>query len=236
MTILRRTLMISAACLLAIAPTQAAMMNYGTFTSDTVDFIDVTEDNLETSLFYDVQGAVGDVLLIDPDGFAVQKNPGPGASFLDSELEMVIMAHDGEKIDFISLTEEGDYTVTGDARVDATMAYFWQILEVDNVAITPISGSGSTMFTTSTPGTGELWDLGFHVDLDAVLAGEGMTGGVTKASFRFDNSLVADAADDLSVAFIKKKQLGGVQVMVPEPAGLLSACFGLLGLLGLRRR
>lgn len=224
------------ACLFAATTSPAAMMNYGTFSGATVDFIDVTEDNLEDSLFYDVQGTANDSLLIDPNSFGVQQNPGPGAHFLDSELQMMIMAREGGSVDMISFQEEGDYTLLGSGKVEASIAYFWQILEVDNTPITPVSGSGTTSFESTSNGSGQIWDLSFNIDLNAGLAEAGLSGTITKVGFNFDNSLTATADDSSSVAFIKKKQFGGVQISVPEPTGIFSALVGLLGLAGIRRR
>ncbi len=214
----------------------AALMNYGDFSGATVDFLDVTEDNLEPILLYQVSGAVGDVLLIDPDQFGVQKDPGPGADFIDSELEMVIMAKPGQSVDQISFSEEGDYTIVGSGNVAATVAFFWQITEVGGIPIAPVSGRGTADFSASNPITGGLWDIDFTVDLNDSLANAGMSGTITKATFRFDNTLTTTAADENSIAFIKKKQIGGVRVMVPEPSGVAILLTGLLGLLGYRRR
>jgi hypothetical protein len=214
----------------------AAMMNYGDFGAATVDFLDVTEDNLEPNLLYQINGTVGDILLIDPDQFGAQKDPGPGADFIDSELEMVIMAKPGESVDQISFSEEGDYTIVGSGNVAASVAFFWQITEVDGTPIAPVSGSGSADFSASTPMAGGLWDIDFTVDLNDSLADAGMSGTITKAIFRFDNSLTSTAADANSIAFIKKKQIGGVRVMVPEPSGVVTLLVGLMGLLGYRRR
>jgi len=236
MTTLNRLFCLFAVCLTATVTSPAALMNYGDFSGATIDFIDVTEDNLGPVLLYDVQGTVGDILLIDPKSFGAQKNPGPGTGFIDSELQMMLVAQPGGSIEQIMFSEEGDYTIVGDGNVEANIAYFWQILEVDNIPVTPISGSGTTDFMSSTAGTGSLWSLDFSLDLAAKLVGAGMTGTITKANFKFDNTLTATAADDLSVAFIKKKQIGGVRITVPEPAGLFSALIGLVGLLGFRRR
>lgn len=233
---MKMRLFIAAAICAIATSSQAAMMNYGTFNAKTVDFIDVTEDNLETSLLYDVQGTTNDSLLIDPNSFGAQSNPGPGADFIDSELQMMIMAHQGGSVDMISFQEEGDYTLLGSGKVEASIAYFWQILEVDHTAIDPVSGNGTTDFASSSTGAGQLWDLAFNIDLNAGLADAGLSGTVTKVSFKFDNSLTATADDSNSVAFIKKKQFGGVQISVPEPAGIFSAFFGLLRLVGIRRR
>jgi hypothetical protein len=233
---LKQLLCVLTICVLTTAISPAAMMNYGTFNADTVDFVDVTEDNLETGLHFTVTGTVGDVLLIDPVQFGARVDPGPGAGLIDSELEMMIVAKPGGSVDMISLDEEGDYTIVGEGEVEANVAYFWQILEVDHTPITPISGMGTDGFTTSDVGTGDLWQINIDVDLSASLADAGMSGTVTKAKFSFDNTLVATASNAESIAFIKKKQIGGVRVMVPEPTSIFSAVLGLLGMLGLRRR
>lgn len=232
-----KLLLATAICMLAASSSNASTMNYGTFTGATVDFIDVTEDNLlPSSLLYDVQGTVGDILLIDPNSFGVQQNPGPGTNLVDSELQMMVAAHDGGSVDMISFHEEGDYTILGNGNVQASIAYFWDILEVDHSPISPVSGSGSTSFQSTTNTSGGLWDIGFNVDLNASLADAGMSGTVTKVKFTFDNTLTASADDASSVAFIKKKQFGGVQISVPEPAGIFTGLIGMVGLLGLRRR
>ena len=223
-------------CLMMPTSSQAAMMNYGDFHGTTVDFIDVTEDNLGPSLLYNVTGAAGDVLTIDPDGFAAQKDPGPGADLIDSELQMVIMAKPGHSVDQISFSEEGDYSIVGTGNVEASVAYFWQIVEVDGASITPVNGNGTAEFTENTPMTGGLWEVDFTVDLNSSLADAGMSGTITKAVFRFDNTLTANAANENSIASIKKKQIGGVRVMVPEPSGVLTLLGGLVGLLVRRRR
>ena len=231
-----RRLVAAAICMFAAATaSHAATMNYGDFNAVTVDFIDVTEDNLESDLLYDVQGTVNDSLLIDPNSFGAQQNPGPGADFIDSELEMMIMAHPGGSVDMISFQEEGDYTLLGSGKVEASIAYFWQILEVDHAPIAPVSGNGTTSFSSTSPGSGQLWELDFDIDLNASLASAGQGGTITKVNFKFDNTLSAMADDASSAAFIKKKQFGGVQISVPEPAGFLSAIIGLLGLVRVRR-
>lgn len=223
-------------CVMMVTPSQAAIMNYGDFSGATVDFIDVTEDNLGPDLLYDVTGTVGDILLIDPDGFGAQKNPGPGSGFIDSELEMMITAKPGHSVDQITFSEEGDYSIVGTGNVEAAVSFFWQITEVDGAAIEPVSGNGTADFSANTPITGGLWDIDFTVDLNNSLAEAGVDGTITKAIFRFDNSLTATAADASSIAFIKKKQIGGVKVMVPEPSTMLTLLMGLIGLFGCRRR
>ena len=208
------------------APLPAAMMNHGDFMSDNYTFVDVTEDNLEESLFYGSISTGGDTLIVDPDGFGVQVDPGPGAILLDSELEMMIVPKGDASVDQIGFNEEGDYTITGDGVVEAAVSYFWQIMEVDDTPVTPITGQGSEGFSASTAITGEIWSIGFNIDLAAELAaaeadaGQEIGDRITKVNFRFDNTLTANAMDALSIAFIQKKS--DITIMVPEPATFLS--------------
>ena len=221
----------------------ASAQNNGTFVGDTVTFVDVTESNLLSGPLYGSFGVINDTLLFDPNGFGVQVVPGAGSSFIDSELEMMITANAGYALSTISFSEEGDYTLAGNGSVSAALPFFWEILEVDGVAINPISGSGQTSFSTSSATTGGLWSLDFNIDIDQQLAfAENSLGeigaGVTKVNLRFDNSLTATADNGSSVAFIKKKQLGGLDVgtveLVPEPSSAIALMLGLFGL-ALRR-
>ncbi len=232
---------------MASAPASAALMNYGTVMSDNFTYVDVTEDNLEDDLYYDGNiSTSGDTLLIDPEGFGVQVNPGPGAHLLDSELEMMILPkNDTTSIDKLFFDEEGDFSLVGGGSASASVAYFWQILEVDGNPIDPISGNGNRAFSSSTPGTGQLWSLDFSVDLAAELDAAAVSGDrITKVGFRFDNTLSALAGDG-EVAFIKKKQTGGIRICaagvngthadcVPEPSSLALLLVSLFGFV--RRR
>ena len=220
------------------ASSNAAIMNFGTFVGDTATFVDVTEDNQDTTQHYGSVDVVDDTLLLDPIGFGAQISPGPGVDFIDSELEMMIVANAGFTLDAISYAEEGDYTVAGDAEVKVGLPYFWEIVEVDGNAIAPIGGNGQSSFSTTTPGTGEIWELGFDIDLIGELAAAEAIHGeigttITKVNLRFDNALTADAADASSAAFIKKKQIDGLTVTtsVPEPSSLLGLLVGLGSLL-----
>ena len=225
------------------APVPAAIMNHGDFMGDNYTFVDVTEDNLEDSLLYGAFSTGGDTLLVDPDGFAVQVDPGPGVDLLDSELQMMIVPKGDASVDQIDFREDGDYTIAGDGTVTAAVSYFWQIAEVDDTPVNPISGEGNTSFSTTAAGTGELWNVGFNINLAAELAaaeadaGQDFGDRITKVNFHFDNTLTAQAADALSVAFIKKKQTSGIRITVPEPAtGLPLLLMGAALLARFRRR
>lgn len=222
----------------------ANAQNNGTFVGNTVTFVDVTENNLLSTQLYGGFSVFNDTLLFDPNSFGVQVVPGAGSSFIDSELEMMITANDGYAITTVDFSEEGDYTLVGDSNVSVALPYFWEIIEVDGNAIAPISGSGQTSFTTSATATGGLWALDFSLDIDQQLTNAevslGDLGvGVTKINLRFDNSLTATADNGTSVAFIKKKQVHGLDVgsteLIPEPSSAITLMLGLFGL-ALRRR
>ncbi len=236
------------AATIAVAPIlfaglSANAQNNGNFVGDNVTFVDVTESNLLTGPLYDSFNVIQDTLLFDPNGFGVQVVPGAGSGFIDSELEMMLVAHPGRAITTIDFSEEGDYSIVGNGSVSVALPYFWEILEVDGVSINPISGSGQTSFSTSASATGGIWDLAFSIDIDGALdlaeQSLGAIGNsVTKMNLRFDNSLSATAENASSVAFVKKKQIHGLDVgteAVPEPSAAISLAIGLFGL-ALRRR
>jgi hypothetical protein len=223
----------------------AAMMNHGDFVGETVTFSAVTENNLEATLFYEDFGVSDDTLIFDPEGFGVQVNPGAGSSLLDSKLEMIITAHDGYAISTVEFGEAGDLSLVGDAQVSAGLPFFWKILEVDGVSISPILGDGQESFSATMNGTGQLWELSFNIDFAQELTLAEMTLGelgtnVTKIDLIFDNSLTATANNASSVAFIKKKQTAGVTVgtteYVPEPSSALTLALALMGLVVRRRK
>lgn len=223
--------------------TNAAMMNHGTFDGDTVSFVDVTEDTLGDSLLYKDFSVLSDTLLFDATGFGAL-SPSPGSDLVDSELEIMIVANEGYAIATIEYAEEGDFTVVGDSMVEVGLPYFWEILEVDGVAIEPITGSLQVMFSSTSPGAGQLWEVSFAIDVEQLLADEeGSLGeigtSITKMNLRFDNSLTAEAHDASSIAFVKKKQIQGLSVgsteFVPEPTSIFSLLVGLV-CLAIRRK
>ena len=224
-------------------PADASLMNHGDFVAENYSFLTVTEDSAPNGqLFYGGFDTVGDTLLVEPVGFGVQVDPGPGASLLDSTLQMMIVPNTNTgSVDIVSYREFGDYTVVGSGEVMAAIPFFWQIIEVDDVAVTPISGSG-TVNVSGDSGTGAIWELGFKVDLAAALAAAETARNtdygrrITKVNLTFDNSIVAQADDDLSVAFIKKKQTEGIRITIPEPAALASALWIVAAVLLCRRQ
>ena len=221
----------------------AAMMNYGTFVGDTITFADVTEESLGDNLLYDDFDVLNDTLLFDSSGFGVL-SPSPGSDLADSEIELMIVANTGYAITMINYAEEGDFTIVGDALVNVGLPYFWEIVEVDGVAIVPIVGSGQTSFASTFVGAGQLWGLSFELDVEQLLADAEAERGeigtsITKINLRFDNSITATSNNASSVAFLKKKQILGLTVasteFIPEPAAIYSLVLGLVAL-AIRRR
>lgn len=233
--------------LLFASPLSAAMMNYGDVMGSSYTYVDVTEDNLEEDLYYDGGiSSAGDTLLIDPDGFGVQVNPGAGVDLLDSELEMMIIPkNDTASVDKIFFDEEGDFTIVGGGMVEAAVSYFWQIVEINGTSVDPIGGNGSANFSSTDAGAGQLWSIDFALDLSGEKPNPDDR--ITKVNFRFDNTLTSQAGDG-EIAFIKKKQTGGVRVcttgvngehtdcMIPEPGSMSLLLISLLGAIAIRRR
>lgn len=223
--------------------TNAGMIyHHGTHSGSTVTFADVTEDNDSTQAHYGSFDTIIDTLTFDPISFGVQDNDLVSSELLDSELMTMIVAHDGFALDTLSFGEVGDYTIVTEGSVGVSLAYFWEINEVDGNTITPITGSGIEPFSAATTGSG-LWDVSFVIDLPSELADFETENGVelgsfiTKATLRFDNTLSADGLNG-GTAFIKKKTFDGIAVttMVPEPGTLSGLLLGLCGIAFTRRR
>ncbi len=226
------------------ARVDAGIVNHGDFVAENYSFLAVTEDSISDALpHYGGFGTVGDTLLVEPIGFGVQVVEGPGVSLLESSLQMMIVPNvDTASVGSLSYSEQGNYTVVGDGEAMAAIPFFWQIIEVDDIAVSPVISGNGTANVSGDSGTGVIWELGFSVDLAAELAtaeaGRGVDYGsrITKVNLRFDNSLVATAGDDQSVASIKKQQTDGIRITIPEPASLASALWIFAVLIWRRRR
>ncbi len=213
-----------------VVQADASLMNHGDFVAENYSFLNVTEDPAPNpGPYYGGFDTAGDTLLVEPLGFGVQVDQGPDVSILDSTLAMMIVPNnDTASVDVLSYSEQGDFTVVGTGEVMAAIPFFWQIIEVEDIAVSPITGSG-TASISGNEGTGTVWELGFSVDLAAELVAAEVQRGVdygsriTKVNLTFDNSLIATADDGQSVAFIKKKQTEGIRITIPEPTSLSSA-------------
>ena len=73
------------------ARSDASLMNHGDFVAENYSFLMVTEDSdPNSSLHYGGFGTVGDTLIVEPMGFGVQVDEGPGVGLLDSTLTMMV--------------------------------------------------------------------------------------------------------------------------------------------------
>jgi len=220
----------------------AGTFHWGDIAGDDVVFVDVTENNnLANSVFAPMPGTggpigVGNSLHLDPQGFASQ-SANNSADVIDSTLSTTIMAAPGATIDDITITELGDYSLSGlaggQASAEVGAAFFWTVLEVDNVAVSlPVqatnlilgSGSGPNGGIYSRPlddGAAVIWNGAASIDVTGYLSGQQIDGSATKVRLTFDNTLLT-AADDVSTAFIKKKSIDiDINTTVPEPTTAL---------------
>jgi hypothetical protein len=227
----------------------AGTFHWGDIAGDSVIFLDVTENNDGvTSLFASLPGlggpiAMGDSLHLDPQGFASQ-SANNSAHIIDSTLSTVIMAGPGGSIEDITITELGDYSLGGligeQASAEVGAAFFWTVLEIDNVAVNMDAQATNLILDTGggpngggyarpgDDGTAVIWNGVANIDLDGYLDSLQIVGNVTKVQLRFDNTLQT-AADDVSIAFIKKKLIDiDVNTRVPEPTTALLLGLGIV--------
>ncbi len=248
---------------LSLVPTTvcAGVFHWGDVAGTDVTFLDVTENNNEASaLFAPMPGsggpfAIGDTLHLDPQGFASQ-SVNNTTDLLDSQLSTTLMAGSGNSIESIAITEFGDYSLGGlaggQANAQVGAAFFWTVLEIDNIAVSLATQATNLNLSTgggvnggeySRPGddgTSIIWNGVADIDVGGYLDSLQIAGNATKVRLTFDNTLQT-AADDFSSAFIKKK---GVDIDVnmktntgvPEPTTALLLGLGLAIVPCTRRR
>jgi len=236
----------------AVVVLQSPHANAGTFNwGDLTDplggiiYQSVEETNAYANALFDKNpgfgspDVIGDQIFFDPQNFLSQTN-GLGSHLIDSTLTTTLTAKQGKFISNISVSEFGDHSLTGltggqgEAHVGA--AFFWTILEIDNLSnpqptqtanmqFTPGTGVGPNGGHYARPGDNGIaipWSGSVLIDIDAYLASKSISGKATKVRLRFDNTL-STASDAVSSAFIKKKEIGGVVITpnVPEPSTAL---------------
>ncbi len=203
--------------LFACVAVQAATVPYGDFLGSHVDFLSVQESSTDALPLFGAPVAQGNNLVFTPLNFEA-KAENSAVDGTDSQLNFTLMPHPGYLITAISISEFGDYTLSGDdvfVGVGAT-AYA-------TVGAIMVSNSDTfhddTEVDLATP-----WGLGFTVDVPDT---EG------KVEFVMDNSLAA-IAGSLDLATIRKKgaTISVHTVAVPEPATALLGLSGIgLGLI-----
>lgn len=241
------------------AQAQAAPINYGNFSGNTVDYLNVTEDANSAGDAPPLFGAPtvsGDSLDFDPVGFNASASGLNGIDVTDGNLNFVIMAKQGYAVDMVSLSEAGDTTLAGFGNdmtfTSVTGIGVLNVLEVDGVGIAPIavpinlafSPSGGTYGLLTDGGGGPLFSSGWSgswvKNVKQVLINNNVpfTLGATKVSINLDNTLTA-LSQEGTFALIAKKDFGGLSVTVniPEPAAwvLASVCGLVAAGMGRRR-
>lgn len=226
----------------------ATPINYGNFNGVTVDWLQVTEDSAtDPTPLFGTPTITGDSLNFNPVSFGSTASNG-SADITDGTLTSMIVARPGYTIPAIQFVENGDYTLAGTGGVGTSasvnLAVFVWVTEVNGAAITPVSFNVSGTFNPSS-GTFDLfndgptfgirtWNGGAYADIDAFLASQSISGSATKVTVTIDNSLVTTSQPG-TLAFIKKKQIGGVAItVVPTPGA--AALMGLGALVATRRR
>ena len=198
----------------------------------------------------------GDSLQFTPQAFEAQSGNGINnglLDFVDGTLNTGVTADMGHVINSITVAEQGDFSLIG-AGAYATISapIILRIDQVNDVALgSPIYTTANLIFTPGSGGPGsyatpvdqglsKVWTGSISVDIAAVLAANNITGGATSLQWTMDNALTAYAPDG-ELAFIKKKDIGGVAITVgtgiPEPSSIVLAIVGVAGLLmGVRRQ
>ncbi|MCA9188141.1 MAG: hypothetical protein R3E01_28555 [Pirellulaceae bacterium] len=206
------------------------------FVGTNVTFTDVIEENgapADPAInFYQSPIVLTDTLNANPVNFRAEAVGGPQTVNTASRLEMLVTSNNPNIfIDQIVVNEAGDYDILGNGWVEAKLSYTWEVLEAGGVPLgSPVSGNGSILFgANSPPASSGIWANMIVADIGSSV------GNATKVAFSFTNTLKAHADDVISLGFVAKKQLDGVQVIttVPEPA---TASLLLLGLIPLARR
>jgi len=228
--------------LLATAPAQATT-TYGDFMGDNFTYIDVKEtavSNGDTEPLFGPPTVIGDQLRFLPTVFKSESPVGTDQSDItDGRLDFMIEAKPGKRITDVQFFEGGAWAIVGGGAGNsafASLAGFLFIDEIDNAAafLPPIPFGGQTPIFMG-PG-GNTWVLGDDIDLNAILANNGITPslGVTKVTVALNDTL-ATSANLGSTSFIDKKFFG-VNV-VPEPSTGAMGMLGLvMGLSMMRRR
>ncbi len=218
----------------------AAAINYGDFSGNTVDYLQVTEDSNsgDTPPLFGPPSVSADSLDFDPIGFNANATGAAGNDVTDGNLNFGIMSHAGYAIHDVKLSEAGDTTLSG-FGTDATYTSVTgmgvlNITQVDGSAITPIVVPITLTFTPSGGNFGLLtdggggphfstgWSGSWMENIEQILVNNQVpfTRGATKLSINLDNTLTA-LSENGTFALIAKKDFGGLSVTInniPEPA------------------
>lgn len=231
----------------------AAVVPYPNAGGATVDFTGIVESTTrngsagpsDPGALFGAPTVVGDSLRFNPLNF--QSSSANGAfDITDGQLVFTVASRPGNFISDLNFSERGDYTLAGlgNAATNATVsaAIFIRIEEINGVSVNAINLNGNMVFTPSggsfelpgEAGTAVIWQGAAAFDIDAYLAGLGISGRATKATVTLDNTLVTFSQSG-TISFIKKKQAEGVTVTVLPTPGT-AVLLGLSGLIAARRK
>jgi len=211
-----------------------------TLAGDEVQFVDVIESSLTDPVpLYGTPTVSGNTLLLAPRDFGSFASAG-GVDPTIAKLSTTIEALPGTHLLGIRWSQFGDVALggagTADTGVTITAPVFLRIDEINgapvsglsftaNVAFSNLDGSnagGQWNLADDGPLTGQVFRGDLDLDLGALLAGEGLSGGVTKLYFSVDNVLSAQSESG-TYAYIMNTQLSGIEVLTstPEPSTVL---------------
>jgi hypothetical protein len=240
-------------------PSIGASINYGDFSGNNVDFIDVTESSQDPLPLYGSPTVSGDALSFSPQQFSASSASSvPVSDTTDGQLTFMVMAKNGQAITDISFEEGGALNVTGlaaatdDTYVDVSAVGFITVTEVDGVGVNPLAIPINLLFNFGVGGNGTWrrdsegavngfrWTGDEQIDITQALinAGRNVQFGATKLNINLDNILFAQS-EPVGSAFIDKKLFLkiGTTIPIPEPGCLILAGCGAVGLaVTLRRR
>jgi hypothetical protein len=227
------------AILLSLFPsgTSIAQINYGSFTGDTVDYIDVTEQSTtgDAVPLFGAPVFSADSVDFNPAGFDAAGEGAGGLDNVGARLTFTIQAHAGEVIPIIVFGETGDTTLTGagtdNTSTEVTANGTITISAVDGAAIVPITQPIALTFTPSGGTYGLASDGGglpiFHtnwsgsmsLNVSQILTNSAVpfTMGATSVSIDMVNTLTASSEAGTN-SLISKKDFG--VTVVPEPDSL----------------
>ena len=238
-----------------LTPAAAAPISYGDFPGTDLDFIGVGEDSLtdpSVGLFGTPTrfGPTSNGLTFFPTVFISNSSGAGGADTTAGTLTMDLVAKNGQVIDLISITEFGDFALTG-AGGAGTLASVAGLLsltvtEVSGSPITPVPISPSSLIVSpgspytlaGGPASG-VFSASVTIDVGAVVAN------ATRITFSFDDTLDTTSEAGTTSQIQKNVLSEGVLLevglpgtVVPEPGSLLLLAVGSAGLLayGWRRR
>ena len=232
-------------------PSFSASINYGDFSGNTVEFLDVTESSDDPLPLYGAPTVSGDSLSFSPQQFLAKSEFGsPVNDTTDGQLTFMVQADAGQAVTNISFEEGGALSVTGlssatnDTYVDVSAIGFITVTAIDGVGVNPVAipvnltfnfgvgGNGTWRHDSEGVVNGFLWDGNQSIDVTQELIDLGLNVkfGATKLNINLDNILFAQSEPVGSARIDKKLFLKiGTTIPVPEPGCMILAGIGLVG-------